>query len=219
MRRMIWFGLLLSSAMLTAQDHGTYTYREWSRYGQNSPDSLAAVKNISPYYEVNYDSSRVTLVKVHSATDSLLRVIQYHYDEQNNTIGETLSDSRGNPVLETTFLEQPEDANLLQKVYGPDFTMHATHFFSRRFFDLAQRQVRYELFAVNGKMIAHVETQYNAAGKRILEMTQDDVHHQPLEKLVYDYSGEGRYILETFDSAGKMVSRMTLFHGNQLLTP
>lgn len=218
---MIWLGLLLSSAMLTAQDHGTYFYREWSRYdNQSTPDSLSSVKGISPYYEVTYDSNRVTVVKYHSATDSLFRTVQYHYDEQNsNYIGETLSDGKGNPVLETTFQEQPEDANLLQKVYGPDFTMQATHFYSRRFFDQAQRQIRYELFAVNGRLIAHVETQYNVVGKRILELTQDDVHRRPIEKLVYDYTGDGRYILETFDSAGKMVNRMTLFDGNQLLTP
>lgn len=220
MHRTIWLGILLPLVMLTAQNHGTYFYREWSRYNQSSPDSLSALKGVAPYYAVTYDSGRVMVVKYHSATDSLVRQVQYHYDENKNTyVGETLSDSRARPLLETSYLEQPEDADLLQKVYGPDFTMQASHFYSRRYFDQLDRQIRYELFAVNGSMIAHIETKFNTAGKRELELTQDDVHKRPIEKLIYDYTGDGRYILETYDPTGKMITRMTLFNGNQLLTP
>ncbi|MCF7902919.1 MAG: hypothetical protein K9M19_05780 [Candidatus Marinimicrobia bacterium] len=213
--------LFLPLLALIAQQHndGTYYYREWSRYNHSSADSLTAFQGKTPYYAVQYDSGRVSVVAYYHSDDSLQRRVVYHYDADDQYTGESMFDGAGNRLIMMTFREQPEDKQLLQQVYGPDFHLKERHFYSRRFFNQQDQQIRYELFAVNGDLVAHVETEWDANGRRKMETTWDDVHGRPIEKLHYDYTGEGSYILEIFDADGKLFSRMTLFHGQKLLTP
>ncbi len=214
---LIW--LLFPLAGLPAQETGTYYFQDWSRYQYSGEDSLAAFQGLKPYYAVTYDSGRVQRAAYYSKTDSLIRQIDYIYQNRTVYVGETLKNGLGDKLLETSYREQPEDENLTQKVYGPDFVMRADHFFSRRYFDQQGREIRYELFAVNGERIAYIETKFDSTGRKQSVITTDDVHQHPIEKLVYSYSGAGRYILETYDQAGQLKSRMTLFDGNKLLTP
>ena len=202
---LLWFITLAAQSVDT-----TLYYRKWQPGLDAVPQPRDSLKP-GPFVAVSYHHERPIEVRRFDAQGNLTTIVRSQLDQWGNVLAKRFYDGAGKLVKILQFQVNPDTLRLLSRIMGPDFHPRDRHLLVAITYNRQGREENYSIKSVSGRLIAHRQTSYNAAGLKIEERLIDDLHRRLIILRRYHYDDRtGTVVVKEYDGTGKLRSKIIL---------